>query len=85
MSYPFNNQPPEKKPPIEPTPQAGNPYELSNPYTSYGTLPDMPPPPPPMKRPKSGLIWLFGIGLLVALVFLSFLGYTLYGHANSTI
>ena len=84
MSYTFNDQPTVNTPPIEPTQPARNPYELTNPYTSYSTLPDIP-PPPPTKRNKYGLIWIGVIVLLVALISLSFLGYTLYGHVHSNI
>jgi hypothetical protein len=82
MSNTFNDQPTENTPPIEPTQLARNPYELTNPYTSSGSLPDIP-PPPPTKRKKYALIWIGIIILLVALISLSFLGYALYGHANS--
>lgn len=83
MSYPYNDQPPENTPSMEPTLPARNPYEISNPYSSYGTSPDIPPPPPQMKRPKPGLIWLIGIGFLLALVLLSFFGYALYQRTNN--
>jgi len=70
MSDTINEQPTEKTPTIEPTQVARNPYEFTNPYMNYGTLPDIP-PPPPRERQMHHFIWIIGIVVLVALISLS--------------